>query len=99
MSQRAAQSPSGTPELGALPEWDLADLYPGTASPELKRDLESAAKDAKAFAARYRGKLEALNSADFGAAIAAYEAMPSWFMPATWPIPRSAASTRRSRRR
>ncbi len=75
MSQRAAQSPSGTPELGALPEWDLADLYPGTASPELKRDLESAAKDAKAFAARYRGKLEALNSADFGAAIAAYEAI------------------------
>src|SRR3546814_2561702 len=27
-------------DLGPLPRWDLADLYPGPDSPELARDLE-----------------------------------------------------------
>ena len=58
---------------GALPEWDLADLYPGRDSAELSRDLDAAAAEAKAFRERYQGKLAALSGAELGAAIAAYE--------------------------
>ena len=32
--------------LGSMPEWDLRDLYPGTASAELKRALTWAAEEA-----------------------------------------------------
>ena len=52
--------------LGPLPEWDLADLYPGRDSPELRRDLEALASDAAAFRARYEGssrRCRAANSA------------------------------------
>src|SRR4051812_35521867 len=62
-----------TAALGALPEWDLSDLYPGRDSPELKRDLERVAQDATAFAARYESKLAALPGAGLGQAIATYE--------------------------
>ena len=59
--------------LGALPQWDLADLYPGRDSPELARDLGAARRRRRAFRARYEGKLAALSGAELGAAIAAYE--------------------------
>ena len=76
MSQSAAvQSQREAALLGPLPEWDLSDLYPGSGSAELKRDLERAATDAKAFAKRYQGKVASLDSAAFGAAIATYEAI------------------------
>ena len=32
--------------LGDLPVWDLSDLYPGTESDELKRDLERIGREA-----------------------------------------------------
>ena len=35
-------------------------------SPELKADLEAAARDAKKFQTDYQGKLAALSSDDFG---------------------------------
>jgi oligoendopeptidase F len=56
-----------------LPEWDLADLYPGRDSPELAADLAAAARDAKSFAERYRGRLDGLDGGALGAAIADYE--------------------------
>ena len=56
----AAAAQKGHNEFGALPEWDLDDLYPGVDSPELKRDLEWSKAEAKAFEADYKGKLEAL---------------------------------------
>ncbi|MBV8738012.1 MAG: M3 family oligoendopeptidase [Alphaproteobacteria bacterium] len=59
--------------LGALPEWDLSDLYPGRESPELTQDLVRLVEDAEAFRRQYEGRLAALSSADLGAAIAAYE--------------------------
>ena len=59
--------------LGPLPEWDLADLYPGRDSPELRRDLETLASDATSFRARYEGKLAALSGGELGAAVAEYE--------------------------
>jgi oligoendopeptidase F len=59
--------------LGALPEWDLSDLYPSRNSPALQRDLESLAADAEAFRARFEGRLAALSGAELGAATARYE--------------------------
>ncbi len=59
--------------LGALPTWDLADLYPGTESPELAGDLEAAAAEAETFAAQYEGGLAALDGAALGKAVAEYE--------------------------
>lgn len=44
-------------ELGLLPEWNLADLYPGMESAELKRDLDQADSNAAAFAESFKGKL------------------------------------------
>ena len=55
-----AQATKGHNEFGTLPEWDLSDLYPGVDSPELKRDLEWAESEAKAFEADYKGKLDQL---------------------------------------
>ena len=56
-----------------LPEWDLADLYPGRDSPALSGDLAAAAAAAKTFAERYQGRLDGLDGAALGAAIADYE--------------------------
>ena len=43
--------------LGALPEWNLADLYPAIDAPEVKRDLDRADADCVAFEEAYKGKL------------------------------------------
>jgi oligoendopeptidase F len=52
-----AATAAGDAQLGPLPEWNLADLYPGMDSPEYGRDLEKAARICAEFAARWRGKL------------------------------------------
>jgi len=63
-------------DLGQLPVWDLNDLYPGgIGSPALKADLDKVTARARAFEAKYKGKLAGLPGADLGAAIAEYEAM------------------------
>jgi oligoendopeptidase F len=49
-------------KLGRLPEWDLADLYPGFDSPEVKRDLDRAEAECVAFEETYKGKLATLAS-------------------------------------
>jgi oligoendopeptidase F len=71
--EAGARIASDAPDLGALPEWDLADLYPGRDSPELARDLDDLATAAAAFRARYQGRLGALPGAELGAAVAEYE--------------------------
>ena len=45
-----------TSKLGALPEWNLNDLYPGLDSPEIKRDLEQADSDCAAFEQDFKGR-------------------------------------------
>ncbi|MCA9633889.1 MAG: hypothetical protein KC766_39845, partial [Myxococcales bacterium] len=65
MSERHMSAPVATSrkdhnQFGNLPEWDLSDLYPGRESPELKRDLEWARSEAKAFEGDYKGKLDSL---------------------------------------
>ena len=46
--------------LGALPEWNLADLYRGPDAPELKADLAKSERTAEAMQEDYAGKLAAL---------------------------------------
>ncbi len=63
-------------ELGPMPTWNLADLYPANDSPELKADLARAQAEAKAFEADYKGKLDALaKSGKLVEAIRRYEAL------------------------
>lgn len=49
-----------TSKLGALPEWNLNDLYPSLDSPEIKRDLEQADSDCAAFEQGFKGRLAAM---------------------------------------
>jgi oligoendopeptidase F len=64
----------------SLPTWNLADLYAGPDAPEVKSDLDVAAREAEAFNACYRGQIAALAAAPGGGsqlaeAIRAYEAI------------------------
>jgi oligoendopeptidase F len=59
--------------LGALPEWDLSDLYPGRDSPQLARDLATLAAETEAFRTQFEGRLALLSGAELGAAVAQYE--------------------------
>ncbi|HEY4134104.1 MAG TPA: hypothetical protein VGO34_02720, partial [Alphaproteobacteria bacterium] len=60
---------------GDLPVWDLSHLYPGPESAALKSDLTESQDRAKAFEARYAGKLASLGGKDFGVAIGEYETL------------------------
>ena len=61
-----------TAKLGALPEWNLSDLYAGLDSPEIKRDLEQADSDCAAFEQEFKGRLSALATGEgAGGALAA----------------------------
>ncbi|MEM7221551.1 MAG: M3 family oligoendopeptidase [Pseudomonadota bacterium] len=61
------------PHLGELPEWDLADLYPGPRSEALERDLAGADQAAKDFAEQHQGKLATHSGDQLAAAVKAYE--------------------------
>jgi oligoendopeptidase F len=64
----------GASAFGDLPEWNLGDLYAGLDAPELKRDLEEAARAAQAFSEEWKGKLSiAAGNGELGKAVAAYE--------------------------
>jgi oligoendopeptidase F len=75
--QAVAETAAGQKKavLGALPEWNLSDLYPGPDSPALTADLARLADDAAAFHQRYEGNLADLSGAALGAAVEAYEGM------------------------
>jgi oligoendopeptidase F len=53
----------GGGELGALPEWDLSDLYAAPDAPEIARDLAWLETACAEFAADYEGKLADLDAA------------------------------------
>src|SRR5581483_4051208 len=48
--------------LGALPLWNLADLYDGMHDPRIERDLARADAECLAFEQAYKGNLAALAS-------------------------------------
>lgn len=62
--QASGASPSGKVDLGALPEWNLSDLYPGLDSPEFANDLVRAAGECTAFASDFRGRLQQVAEGD-----------------------------------
>ncbi len=66
---------AGAEGPGALPRWNLADLYAGPEAPELTRDLDRAERDAKEFRERYMGNLASLDGVALGRAVAQYEAL------------------------
>ena len=67
---------SATDAGGAdLPTWDLADLYPGTDSPQLEAALAGATTSAELFAQRYAGRLDSLSGRTLATAISDYEAI------------------------
>ena len=69
---RAKQRRNPKGGIGALPAWDLSDLYAGLDSPEIGRDLVRSDALCLAFEERYKGKLAALaSSPDGGKALAA----------------------------
>jgi oligoendopeptidase F len=80
-ARKPAKAPVTNGEgLGTLPEWNLADLYPGIDAPEVKRDLDRADAECAAFEESYKGKLAVLAAApDAGAklaeAVKRYEAL------------------------
>ncbi|WP_062217583.1 MULTISPECIES: M3 family oligoendopeptidase [unclassified Aureimonas] len=48
---------AGEEDLGALPRWNLADLYASIDSPQIATDIERSRSRAKAFNERWRGRL------------------------------------------
>ncbi len=75
----AAEGAAQTADLGDLPSWNLADLYPSADGPEFKAGLEKATADALAFEEKWKGKLaEAATKTGangLGAAVKDYEAL------------------------
>jgi hypothetical protein len=75
----ASANPKQAVGLGALPEWNLDDLYSSMESPAFASDLAKAAAECTAFNAAYKGKLEALAKKASGAgllvAVQRYEAL------------------------
>ena len=75
MPDASKSKSSDAAALGALPTWDLGDLYASPGSSALSADLKQTATEAAAFRKRYEGQLAALDGAELGAAIGAYEAV------------------------
>jgi oligoendopeptidase F len=70
--QRSREGRKSKGGIGALPEWDLSDLYSGLDAAEIAGDLARSDDLCLAFEERYRGKLAALASRpDGGKALAA----------------------------
>ncbi len=63
---------SASDALGALPTWDLTDLFPGPDSPELEAAFERAERDAEAIAA-LQGTLATKTGDELAEAVRRYE--------------------------
>ncbi|OCX62802.1 oligoendopeptidase F [Thioclava sp. SK-1] len=61
--------------FGALPEWDLTDLYPAHDAPQLTEDMNWLEAECAAFACDYAGKLADLDAAAMLRCIHRYEAI------------------------
>ena len=59
---KPARRTGGAPDLGPLPEWNLADLYRSIDAPEFKRDLDRAEAECISFEKAYKGRLAELAS-------------------------------------
>ncbi|PTV95586.1 oligoendopeptidase F [Rhodobacter aestuarii] len=71
----ATPAQGGAGDFGALPDWDLTDLYPAPDAPEFARDMEWLEKACADFATDYEGKLASLDAAAMAECITRYEAI------------------------
>ncbi|HEY3417224.1 MAG TPA: M3 family oligoendopeptidase [Armatimonadota bacterium] len=53
--------------------WNIHDLYSSVDDPKIDRDLDDVEGRARQFSERYRGRVSALSSAEFAAALTEYE--------------------------
>ncbi|MGE3869076.1 MAG: M3 family oligoendopeptidase, partial [Pseudorhodoplanes sp.] len=75
-----ARPASRPKDAGALPEWNLTDLYAAIDDPRIKADLDRAEADCIAFEKEFKGRLIAIaagpsGGATLGAAVRRYEAI------------------------
>jgi oligoendopeptidase F len=74
VESRMAHYPEGLSGGPAgLPDWDLRDLYASPADPRIAADCKATEEAAKAFAARYQGKLAELSGGELARAVNDYE--------------------------
>ena len=66
---------SGAGDFGALPDWDLRDLYTADDAPEVARDMAWLTKAGTDFAATYQGKLASLSADALLTCVQEYEAI------------------------
>ncbi len=68
---KTALKSAASKSLGALPEWNLADLYPAMESPAVKQDLDRGENECIEFEKAYKGRLAAIAAgADAGKVLA-----------------------------
>src|SRR6056297_2598853 len=71
---RETSEPRGAgPDLGPLPEWRLEDLYAADDDPKLAADLDWLDAKTTGFAAKYEGRLAALDGDAMAGCVAEYE--------------------------
>jgi oligoendopeptidase F len=63
------------PHRGAPPEWNLTDLYFGTADPAIGEDFAQVERQSAAFHAAFKDRVATLDGAALAGAIARYEAI------------------------
>ena len=64
--------------LGALPEWNLADLYSGLDDPAIKRDLDRTDAACTDFENAYKGKLADMAASPTAGASASCSRRSRW---------------------
>lgn len=73
----APASAGSNAALGDLPGWNLRDLYAAPGAPEFQADLAAASEQARAFEARWKGRITEAAGLDgesgLGAAVQAFE--------------------------
>ena len=80
VNTKMARPASRPKDTGALPEWNLTDLYAAIDDPRIKADLDRAEADCIAFEKEFKGRLIAIaeapsGGATLGAALRRYEAI------------------------
>ncbi len=71
----AAPAQGGSGEFGALPDWDLSDLYTAPDAPEFLHDMAWLEAECASFAKAYEGQLATLDAAGMADCIARHEAI------------------------
>ncbi|WP_417694235.1 M3 family oligoendopeptidase [Roseibium sp.] len=74
LSATSDASSAASKDLGALPQWDLTDLYASIDAPEVKADLAEGIEKSKAFETANKGKLADFAKSDVASLVAAVKA-------------------------